>query len=526
MNKKISMWGLSLILAFMLSICGRINVNALTITTHSNKTIGDGFYLVTNKGSFRIYDSISTDAYPRFYGYKIVDVYYNSSKDAIKYSFTTNFREFLNSSHCPEKYKSLTIDEFMNLDKGTATRNNTTDSAKGAVHGGFETANEFADLMTHYAKYTVSYVTSDATLSDFYAASENSRLPFTESTNVEVGTYLILPHSSSQSLFSVMVDSVQLSKNNNEWEITGGEIISKNIATNVTYELKRTKSNTYNTTDFSVNSGDELQGKVTIFLPNTYFVNSLVTPKMKVGISAPASLNIDNFSLNNDLTINNNRKIIYNGIEIGSIDSELDYAGNINLVFNDISSLLGKTIEITYNSKPIESAPKGVSKLCYVYINSPYNDNISSNGDMAYRGEIKVSSYVLRVTGTVGAQFKVIDSTGTNRGTITIGSDGIGELFGLMEGTYTLTQTKAPPGYALISDSHNAIVGLGGEEVAGKIGYYNTTIKNTVPALLPFTGSKGTILFTVVGALFIISSITFLIIYKKKKQNIKNATAI
>ena len=60
-------------------------------------------------------------------------------------------------------------------------------------------------------------------------------------------------------------------------------------------------------------------------------------------------------------------------------------------------------------------------------------------------------------------------------------------------------------------------MGVGGTQVSGKNGYYNITLKNTVPAVLPYTGSLGTIIFTVIGTIFIVVSIIFLIIYRKRK---------
>ncbi len=132
--------------------------------------------------------------------------------------------------------------------------------------------------------------------------------------------------------------------------------------------------------------------------------------------------------------------------------------------------------------------------------------------------------YALQITGTNGAEFKITDSSGVSKGTITIGSDGIGELKGLKSGTYTVTQTKAPAGYALISGSQTVKVGTGGTPVSGKDGYYNITMRNSILAILPFTGSMGTLIFTIIGTLLIISSIELIIRYKKKNKENRNAT--
>ena len=63
-------------------------------------------------------------------------------------------------------------------------------------------------------------------------------------------------------------------------------------------------------------------------------------------------------------------------------------------------------------------------------------------------------------------------------------------------------------------------MGVGGTQVSGKNGYYNITLKNTVPAVLPYTGSFGTIILTIIGTIFIVTSIVFLILYRKRKISI------
>ena len=70
----------------------------------------------------------------------------------------------------------------------------------------------------------------------------------------------------------------------------------------------------------------------------------------------------------------------------------------------------------------------------------------------------------------------------------------------------------------VVPESKTLKVGNGGTEVSGKDGYYNITMTNTVLAVLPYTGSTGTIIFTIAGVLLTLISIIILIIYKKKKQ--------
>ena len=59
------------------------------------------------------------------------------------------------------------------------------------------------------------------------------------------------------------------------------------------------------------------------------------------------------------------------------------------------------------------------------------------------------------------------------------------------------------------------------EEVPNKVGYYGITMLNTIPALLPFTGGVGTIIFTVSGVLITILAIVLVIVYKRRKKDVK-----
>ena len=101
-------------------------------------------------------------------------------------------------------------------------------------------------------------------------------------------------------------------------------------------------------------------------------------------------------------------------------------------------------------------------------------------------------------------------------GNIIIGSDGTGSLHGIKQGDYTVKQTLAPSGYVLLTRTETVKVGPGGTQVSGKQGYYNVTMMNTIPAVLPFTGSVGNILFILFGFLLMITAIIFIIFYKKR----------
>ena len=98
----------------------------------------------------------------------------------------------------------------------------------------------------------------------------------------------------------------------------------------------------------------------------------------------------------------------------------------------------------------------------------------------------------------------------TNKvGEITTDENGEGSLVGIAGGTYYLKEVKAPNGYKLLSSA-----------VAVTIDENTTTttidIPNTEASSLPFTGGMGTIIYTIIGFVFIIVVSFIYIIYRKK----------
>lgn len=109
---------------------------------------------------------------------------------------------------------------------------------------------------------------------------------------------------------------------------------------------------------------------------------------------------------------------------------------------------------------------------------------------------------------------------------------GIITFEGLSEGTYTLTETKAPNGYNTISpieivitanptfDAPNWKVTKGGNELSNGRGIYDFTVENNMGVTLPGTGGIGTTIFYVVGGMLVAAA--FVLLITKKRMNIKN----
>ena len=106
--------------------------------------------------------------------------------------------------------------------------------------------------------------------------------------------------------------------------------------------------------------------------------------------------------------------------------------------------------------------------------------------------------------------------------------DGEASITGLTDGTYRLTETKAPAGFIMISSPIGFIASNGTityeDHTDGLVSYAKEedadigtlTIGNTPGAELPATGGPGTMIYTIAGMLLITLAGTLLAARKRK----------
>lgn len=140
-----------------------------------------------------------------------------------------------------------------------------------------------------------------------------------------------------------------------------------------------------------------------------------------------------------------------------------------------------------------------------------------------------------------GAEFKLEKLTGSDPesdadytvvegyGTLAVNADGAAPITGLTDGTYRLTETKAPAGYIAISEKIRFTVSNGNVQytnVEGGLVKYEKaagaaagtfTVGNKSGSLLPETGSSGTLAYTLAGFALILLA-AFLLIRKTRKN--------
>ncbi len=124
-----------------------------------------------------------------------------------------------------------------------------------------------------------------------------------------------------------------------------------------------------------------------------------------------------------------------------------------------------------------------------------------------------------------GAVFEIYsDASLTKRvGSVTTDEEGFAEFLGLGEGKYYLKEVTAPTGYSLLKHPTEIEIKYDESLIDSETGEYCgpvVDIANQKISALPITGGMGTILYTLVGILFIGSAGVGIIYYKKKNGNL------
>lgn len=194
----------------------------------------------------------------------------------------------------------------------------------------------------------------------------------------------------------------------------------------------------------------------------------------------------------------------------------------VNIYYNHVSGATSDGEEVTTPSDP----PKTTT---YTY---KFQLNKTDGKDSLAGAQFELSDSNGNTVTFIenGANYRVAKTgeTGTTT-TIDMTTNTTVEILGLDNDTYTLTETKAPDGYTLASDtiilaadsdeSGNKLVRVNGTygDNGGDAG--NVTVVNKAGSLLPSTGGIGTTIFYVLGALLIIGAGVVLIARRRMNSN-------
>lgn len=477
-----------------------LNVDAVSIAIGPTKgTVDTNSYIVADEAALMVTNAPVSDTLA---AYKILDTFYNASTNVITYEFTSNFKAFLASS---STYKNLTVDEYYNLTSGDITSGSTRTSS---------TLDRLASAYASYVK-TNSVIGADLT----YDAGEGAT-----GTVLPAGAYLVLPKVTN-SVYAVMVGNIIPTANGNDWTINDATIVAKVANASVVKSVGSIEHVT-GTYDIDEEFSYFLVGGVPQYPTNA--TNKVYTMKDIIGAGLDFSA-ISSFVVKDgetSLLVKSDGTVVNAS---GNTVATITISGkNLTIAFN-VDYVTSTTVTVEYKAKLNNSAVLGdtgnLNSATLTYSNDPYGtgtitSNVAQTSVFTYGVEVLIYANGDKSKVLSGVKFEVYsDASLTNKlGEITTDSTGRGRLPGLAEGTYYLKQVSTASGYTLPKDAIAIKVKLEGSTPGSVVGYYEAEVAAFEAGTLPFTGGPGTILYTVIGMITVVSAILLFVLYTRKKK--------
>ena len=497
-RNKILLIGILTVFLFV----GMINVNAIT----TGNITGSSDTNSKNVTDTAILSVTGVETNDSFRAYKMLDTFYNSSTNIITYEFTTDFKNFLNSSY-GEDYKDLTVDDYYNYTSGSID------------YGSTLSASDIDKLASAYAGYinANSISGTDMEVSGTVA-----------SATLEAGSYLVLP-TSTVKVYAVMVGNLDFTANGNDWQINNEEIVAKVSEAGIT---KSVGEDGYSSGSYSI--GDDVPfiivGTVPTYPTNATNTVYTITDTLSAGLDFNSISDItiqdgaETLTTESNGTVTNNKSEIVATIEISG--------RNMTIVFN-ADNINSNTVTINYTARLNSQAGLGVdgkntNNAQLTYSNNPYGEGTYTTTGITvdvYTYGLEIYKYEEGNTSTPlqDAEFTIYKDSNLENAitTVTTNSDGIASYAGLAQGTYYIQETKAPTGYRLDNTIREIKIGPveGSLNEATTEGYYRLELSNKELGLLPVTGGMGTIVITLVGLAIVIGAVYFYFIYYKRNNN-------
>lgn len=492
------------------------------------------------------------DTGDKLYAFKILDVYKNSLTNEINYRYTHNFYMFLtlNGSLYNEDgsviydYSNLTEEEYLKLTSGDITNGST------------QTSSTLDKLVSLYATYIGSNELYDIGI-------EMTNNGTVASLTAETGSYLILPNKTNR-LYAVMVANLDYEEQNGEWVKQNESIVAKVSDPSV---------------DASIGKIGQDKASFSIGEEYTYFIEATIPPyptnarNYNFHLGVITGSGIDYVGLDT-ITIKDGDKILNVIVENGTIneseyvarivdgDNTVGYIGN---KFNerevydfsfDRRLLISNNLTISFNSKLNDQAMacrgsimnKDITSsdfelgsndmlaiLGYGHAYNIYSGNYVGNPDTsaiisykltyAFTYKAQIDKHALGVSSKKlgGAVFEVYSDAALTKkvGSVTTSEDGFAEFYGLKEGKYYLKEVTAPTGYSLLKRPIEIEIRYDESLIDRETGEYcgpTVDISNTKISALPITGGMGTLMFSLVGILLIVSAVFGTMYYRKKRK--------
>lgn len=495
MKKRINKFLLLTLVFFITVFTLRVNAVSITVNSGIKGTVDTNSSYVTNQAPLTV---TGVKAGDQFKAYKLLDAFYNQTSNEITYEFTSSFKSYLAGS----SYSSYTVDDYFKLTGGSITSGST------------KTTSTLDKVVSGYVSYVKrnSVTGSDMVMNGTVATA-----------TVDAGAYLVLPVSTSR-VYATMVGNVDFESNNSEWVLEGDTIVAKVSDAGLTKNVTGIANKNLLESAFTYT----VVGTVPQYPTNATRKTYKIVDTLSSGISFD---DVADFEIMDGTTKLNTLGDGNFKDASGNLVAAVSISGQVMTVDFNLDFVTSTAVTVVYKTKCNNNVVLGDvgndNSATLTYSNDPYG-----TGDYTTEA-VKVTTKVYgievikfdntdRTKMLSGATFDVYaDKELTNKiGTITTESNGIGRLKGVTEGTYYLKETRSPAGYRMSDQIVEVKVKIDGSLESDTTGYYKAEISNVKNGILPFTGSRGILLYSLAGILIIV--IGTVIAIQNQKKNIVN----
>lgn len=465
--------------------------------------------------------------------YQLTTVNYDYTADqpqAVPYTWNSSVKTWVDAN-----YSAYSDPE--NFYKNVTSNSDEAKEFYSALSGAIKAGTVTLTAKTENATGTASYPVTDEKLT--------GTVTF---TGCEMGTYLILIENG----YMVYTPSVinltpEFNKTSNEWELPDSMAVTvkatnPQVTKNVT-DTAKVKDN-YSTKDV-------IPFTIVADIP-TYLTGSL-SKTYKVGDTLSNGLKLDESTIKVygqkgsgdpvELTKTTDYTSSVTGTTAFEIDFKYDQIKNYDKVRITYSASLAKetttniggagntnTAKLTYSNNPYvadSTQTQETSNTVFTY-GAEITKTDKTSGEVLSGAEFELtkdSSKLYFVKTADGVYYQANSSDTGVTTTLVVDNNGKLNIFGLDEGTYSLTEKKAPAGYNKATESKEikiADANLDGalDDETGSTGIYKLTFPNTKGFQLPVTGGAGTVAFVAGGVVFVGLGIALLVIAIKKGKKV------
>lgn len=465
--------------------------------------------------------------------YQLTTVNYDYTADqpqAVPYTWNSSVKTWVDAN-----YSAYSAPE--NFYKNVTSNSDEAKEFYSALSGAIKAGTVTLTAKTETATGTASYPVTDEKLT--------GTVTF---TGCEMGTYLILIENG----YMVYTPSVinltpEFNKTSNEWELPDSMAVTvkatKPQVTKTVTDTTKVKDN-YSTKDV-------IPFTIVADIP-TYLTGSL-SKTYKVGDTLSNGLKLDESTIKVygqkgsgdpvELTKTTDYTSSVTGTAAFEINFKYDQIKNYDKVRITYSASLAKetatniggagntnTAKLTYSNNPYvadSTQTQETSNTVFTY-GAEITKTDKTSGEVLSGAEFELtkdSSKLYFVKTADGVYYQANSSDTGVTTTLVVDNNGKLNIFGLDEGTYSLTEKKAPAGYNKATESKEikiADANLDGalDDETGSTGIYKLTFPNTKGFQLPVTGGAGTVAFVAGGVVFVGLGIALLVIAIKKGKKV------